>query len=593
MRIPYLERYPDVPLLLGEQLDRCAEMFGERIAVIDQGSKMTWAQLQRAVNLFAAELSDRGVQPSDRIAISMERRLDIVIAYLAVARVGAISVPMNFKSTRSEQEEILDLVEPVGSVYHDDIAQSVVPPGSEGWRLIIDSDAWRDTFHRVREQTDLDRTGTWPRQSPDDPVYLNMTSGSTGQPKAAQATHRHLYSNTRACVERFELTEDDVHLPLFAVMSHPHEIFCRALFTGASIVLVENLYPRTIAEMIDMHGVTCIMAVSAVYSLMLPFMASKRYDFSTLRLPESGGMPTPPALESKFKEVSGVSIVPVWGSTETMGVAFASNIDGSTPPGSVGRVMPGYEVKIVDKNGDTVPDNEIGEMFIRGAGVTDGYWRDPADSRSAFDNGWYRSGDLFERDSDGNHYFRGRMDAMIKAGGFKIYPAEIEAALFAHPLIREAVVVPFDDRLRGLVPMAVLVTEPGESITEAQLRHFLSNRLPKQKLPRIFRFLPDLPRTASGKVDRKALLSFGSLDYEPSYASLGHRLDAIDLKILHLLNERMRIELQLMKKQKDGTFQPERIQEILQRITEFNPGPLHDSIVEEIFRHILSLRTLY
>ncbi|HPQ39696.1 MAG TPA: AMP-binding protein [bacterium] len=593
MRIPYLERFPDVPVLLCDQLDRCAVEFGDRLAGVDQYGKLTWSQLRRMVNLIAAELSDRGVNPGDRIAISMERRLDIVIAYLAVSRAGAVAVPVNFKSTRREQLETLALIEPVGTIYHDDIARAVEPLEGEGWRLVIDSPAWKTRFQQAETVSDTDHTGDWPDRSPDDPVYLNMTSGSTGTPKAAIATHRQLYGNTRACVERFDLTEEDVHLPLFAVMSHPHEIFCRALFTGAAIVLVENLYPRTIAEMIDMYGVTCIMAVSPVYSLMLPFITNKRYDFSSLRLPESGGMSTPPALETKFRELTGVSIVPVWGSTETMGVAFASSLDGSTPAGSVGQVMPGYQARIIDKNNHDVPVGETGELLIRGSGVSDGYWRDPATTQAAFENGWYRTGDLFELDDAGNYFFRGRLDAMIKAGGFKIYPAEIEAALFSHPLVREAVVVPFDDRLRGLVPLAVLVTEPGESLTEAQLRHFLANRLPRQKLPRIFRFLPDLPRTASGKVDRKALLSFGSLDYEPSEVTLERRLDAIDLKILHLLNERMRIEMQLMQKQKDGKFQPERMQETLQRIAEFNPGPLHDSIVEEIFRHILSLRTLY
>ena len=222
-----------------------------------------------------------------------------------------------------------------------------------------------------------------------------------------------------------------------------------------------------------------------------------------------------------------------------------------------------------------------------------GYWHDSENTSKAFSGDYYQTGDLFELDAHGNFYFRGRMDAMMKAGGVKIYPAEIEAAIFAHPLVREAVVVPFDDRLRGLVPMAVIVSEPGESITESQIRSFLKDRISKGKLPKIFRFLPDLPRTASGKVDRKALLSFSGLDEKPSEKSLEHRLDAIDLKILHLLNERMRIEKKLME-YNDGTgFQPERTQETIQRILEFNPGPLHDSIVEQIFRSLLSLRTLY
>ncbi|MCD4655328.1 AMP-binding protein, partial [bacterium] len=442
-------------------------------------------------------------------------------------------------------------------------------------------------------ETLANQTINWPQVKKEDLAYLNMTSGSTGKPKAAMATFGQLHGNTKACVQRFQMTEKDIHLPLLAVMSHPHEIFCRALFTGGSIVLLENLYPRRISEMIQTHRVTCIMAVSAVYKLLIPFLSSSKYDFSSLRLPESGGMSTSPALITRFTDLTGTPVIPVWGSTETMGVAFASKLDGSSPRGSVGKVLQGYKVRIVDKNNEPVQPGEIGEMQLGGRGIMSGYWENPCETAKSFLDKWYRSGDLFEVDSKGNHFFRGRMDAMIKVGGLKIYPAEIEAALFAHPLIREAVVVPFDDGLRGLVPLAVLVTEPGESLTESHLRSFLKSRLTKTKMPRIFRFLPDFPRTASGKIDRKALVSYSSLDHKPSEVSLESRQDAIDLKILHLLNERMRIEIKLMKSQKYKGFQPERIQEIIQRILEFNPGPLHDSIIEKLFRSILSLRTLY
>ncbi|MBN1295227.1 AMP-binding protein [bacterium] len=593
MKTPYLERYPDVPITLDEQLERCGREYGHRTAIVDQSVRLTWQEVLRMVNVTAADLIDRNVQAGDRVFIAMERRWEIVIAYLAVARVRAIAVPLNFKSTRAEQEALTAFVKPSALLLHHDIASSISTDADGAVRLILDDDNVRIRLHHAASNAEADRTGTWPSCQPDDLVYLNLTSGSTGQPKAAMATHRILYGNTAACVRHFDLSENDVHLPLFAVMSHPHEIFCRALFTGACIALVENLYPRTIAETIHHHRVTCIMAVAGVYSLLLPFIASGKYDISSVRLPESGGMSTPPALEAKFKELCGVPIIPVWGSTETMGIAFSTHLDGSSPSGSVGTLLPGYQARIVDRHFHSLPSGEIGELLIRGTGVTSGYWQDSPLTESAFHNGWYRTGDLFEEDTLGNFFFRGRMDAMIKAGGFKIYPAEIEAALFTHPLIREAVVVPFDDRLRGLVPMAVLVIEPGESLTESQLRHYLSSRLSRNKIPRIFRFLPDLPRTASGKVDRKALLSFGSLDHEPSEISLERRLEAIDLKILHLLNERMRIEIQLMKVQHESAFQPERIQDTIQRILEFNPGPLHDSIVEQLFRTILSLRNLY
>jgi len=592
MELSYLEKYSDIPVTFSEQLDRCVELFPHRNAIIDQSGVLTWMQVRNQVDYLAAELIAAGVNPGDRILIGMERRFEIVIVFLAIARVGAISVPFNCKSTNKEKEELVSLVSPVGALFHKDLANTLNESWNDIWRIVVDSEKFSNGLKNAASNHSTKKQA-WHQSEKTDTAYLNMTSGSTGIPRAATATYEQLSGNTMACVSRFNLTEKDIHLPLFAVMSHPHEIFCRALLTGASMVLIENLYPRTISEMIQQHKVTCIMAVSAVYNLLIPFLANKRFDFSSLRLPESGGMSTPDTLVLRFRELAGVPVIPVWGSTETMGVALAAALDRSSPPGSVGKVLPGYEARIVDKDNNVLGTGEIGELQLMGKGIMSGYWNNDSQTGKSFVDGWYRTGDLFEVDLKGNYFFRGRMDAMIKTGGYKIYPAELEAALFSHPLIREAVVVPFDDRLRGFIPLAVLVTEPGESLTEAQLRAFLKSRLSKHKMPRIFKFLPDLPRTASGKVDRKVLLSYSSQEEKPSEISLERRIAAIDLKILHLLNERMRMEIELMECQHDSAFQPEKSQETIQRILEFNPGPLHDSIVEKLFQSILSLRTLY
>ncbi len=335
------------------------------------------------------------------------------------------------------------------------------------------------------------------------------------------------------------------------------------------------------------------MAVPPVYNLLIPFLAEKKHDVSSLKLPESGGMTTTPGLQERFYEVSGIPLVPVWGSTESMGVALASELDGKTPSSSVGKPLPGYIAKIINISGKELPSGETGELCLRGTGLMEHYWDNPGLTGQFMKNGWYHTGDLFEKDQQGNFFFRGRLDAMMKVAGLKVYPAEIEAALFAHPLIRDAVVVPFDDSSRGIVPLALIVTEPGETLSEQQLRQFLANKLTPAKMPKVFRFLPDLPRMPSGKIDRKVLLRYANIDQKPTDDSLERRLEAIDLKILHLLNERLRIENAIKGDRKNVKFQPERIEEIIQRLIAFNPGPLHDSVVEELFMKILHLGTLY
>ena len=594
MKTPYMERFPDVPIALGEQLKRCSDMFGERPAIFDGRLRLTWSQVYAATEHLSIILLEQGVRRGDRILIGMERRYEIVLAYLSVARIGAIAVPFNFKATQEEQRQALELIRPSGGLFHRQVLEQVVLPGCPFWALCLDDADYHPILRRPSGQSlDTPRESALPEIDPDSPVYLNMTSGSMGVPKAALASHRTLYGNTRACVEALALDEHDVHLPLFAVMAHPHEIFCRALFTGAAIAMLDNLYPRTIAETIQTCRVTCIMAVAPVYKLLLPFLSPQKYNIAALRLVESGGMSTPVALSSKFLETTGVPIIPVWGSTESMGIAFSSALDGSTPPNSVGRSLPGYSVKIIDRNGDQLAAGEVGEMCLRGTGVMLGYWSSSGPDTTALKDGWYHTGDLFEQDRKGNYFFHGRLDAMMKVGGLKIYPAEIEAALFSHPLVREAVIIPFEDADRGLLPMAVIVTEPGETLNEKQLRQFLKHRLARNKMPKIFRFLPELPRTSSGKIDRKALSAYGDPELGPSEESLKKRLEAIDLKILHLLNERLRIENAIGPETRVSGFKPELIQETIQKLLKFNPGPLHDSLVEELFNKILSLRTLY
>ncbi|MGB3975203.1 MAG: AMP-binding protein [bacterium] len=592
MKRSYLDHHKDIPLTLDGQLKRCASLYGDRQAISDSRFSLNWREVDALVTHLAYKLLERSAKRGDRILISMERRIEIVLAFLAVARLGAVSVPLNFKVSRDERQQVIDLVKPVGGLYHSHIYEMVSPLETAGWSICLDDAPFIEMIKNPSSVISDQNENQLFSIDPDAPAYLNMTSGSTGIPKAAVATNRQLTENTRACVDKFEMNENDIHLPLFAVMAHPHEIFCRALMTGASIVLLENLYPRTIAETIDKCRVTCIMAVASVYNLLIPFLAEKKYNVSSLRLPESGGMVTSPSLIDRFQEVAGVPIIPVWGSTESMGVAFSSELDGSSPKDSVGKPLPGYTAKIVNSQGKELPPGNTGEMFLKGPGIMTGYWNNEKLTSEVLKDYWYHSGDLFEKDHEGNFYYRGRLDAMMKVSGLKIFPAEIEAAIFSHPSVRDAVVVPYDQQGRGIVPMALIVTEPGEVLGESQLRRFLLTKLSVNKIPKIIRFLPDLPRTSNGKIDRQNLSFFADSKQKPSIDSLERRLEAIDLKILHLLNERMRIENAIQRDQRKAAFQPERIQEIIDKLVEFNPGPLHDSVVEELFNKILSLGIL-
>ncbi|MCD4655232.1 acyl--CoA ligase [bacterium] len=188
MDLSYIEKYPDVPVTLSDQLDRCAKIFPKKKAVIDQFTEFNWEQLRNMVDFLAAQLLAKGVCPGDRIIVGMERRHEIVVAFLAIARVGAISVPFNVKSIPEEQEELLTLVSPVGGLFHRDVSEMLSKQPGEGWRIIVDSEDSASGLNAAATETLANQTINWPKVKKEDLAYLNITSGSTGKPKAAMAT---------------------------------------------------------------------------------------------------------------------------------------------------------------------------------------------------------------------------------------------------------------------------------------------------------------------------------------------------------------------------------------------------------------------
>ncbi len=572
-----------VPINLSEQLRRAARLHPTRTAIIHQGQIVSYEELDELVDRFSSHLHRKGLRPGGRVLFALTRKPELVISFLAIARLGGIAVPLDWRCTLEEIQAIRNLVNPCGTIHHAEMTDQIGRLSQDEWSVRIDPDRWKDDLGVI------DPTLKYPTMSDDDPVYLNFTSGSTGRPKAAIATYRNLHTNTLASCIALRITSNDVHLPLFAVMSHPHESFCRSLFTGGASVLLDSIYPRAIARAISDHQITCTMAVPPIYEMLLPFADSPAFSFRSLRVPEAGGMATSSWLRDRFSARFGVPLVPVWGSTESMGIAFASPPNGPVPDESCGRLLPYYDARILGSDGQDAPDGEPGELALRGDGITRGYWQATHENQIVFQDGWYRTGDVFRQDKEGFYYCIGRKDNMIKVGGLKVYPGEIEAQLILHPAVREAVVVPFQDKLRGMVPLAAVVLKPGESTTEGQLRQFLSKRLPKAKIPRVFRFLTGLPRIGSGKINFTQIghsIEESAVVTDREYEQM---LDSIDIKLLNLLNERLKITLNMQSGNVRLRYSPERLEETIRKLQEYNSGPMHDSVVEQIFRLILSI----
>jgi len=493
---------------LAKVLERNAHEFPDRTSIICRGSKITYRELNETVNRVCHALVSLGVKKGDRIGFMLPRIPELVIGFLAVAKAQAIAVPLNYELQKEKIRDILAETSPHCLILHSqftEIASGAVPRNAEIPFICTGQVDARADYSLEKILKDMRSDNPLSPAHENDVVYLNYTSGSTGNPKGAVTTHANIYWNTIGAIDALHLSADDIHLCMFAPFAHPHEIFARPLLLGGTMVLMEKVYPKSIAETISTHGVTCMMGLAPLYQTLLELLDHKTYDLGSLRVPESGGMYTRVELIERFRRKTGVPIIPVWGSTETTGIAIANRPGDPLPSGSVGKPCCSYEVRIIDEHNRELPAGEIGEMIFKGPAVVEDYYQRPDENQRCFQNGWYYSGDFGKRDNAGNLYFIERKSGMMKVAGLKVYPMEVELSLIEHPAIQEVAIIAARDRLRGEVPKAIIVPKPGQQITEKEVYEFCREKLPHYKVPRIIEFREHLPKIGSGKINKREL----------------------------------------------------------------------------------------
>jgi len=495
-----------------EMLERNAAILPEKTAIICGNSKISYREFHEKSRTLANFLISKGLKKGDRVGIVLQKTPEVIISFLGVACAGGIVFPVDYNQTNDNIEFLLKQTRPammiVDGQFQNLISQfeghcledKIILVGQTtknqhlSWENIIAKPSLNPPDVSIRDE---------------DIVYLNFTSGTTGFPKGAITTHANIYWNTLSAIESLGLTEEDIHVCMFPVFSHPHELFARSLYLGGTAVLIEGIYPKTVAAAISDHGVTCMMAVASIYDTLARLPLSAPFDLSSLRIPESGGMFTHPTLEEKFWERFGVSIIPVWGSTETSGIALVSPVSGERRSGSMGKPSPYYDVKVVGEEGMELPPDEVGEMVIKGPGVCNGYYNQPAETEMYMKDGWYCTGDMVKKDMDGYYYFASRKTGMMKVAGVKVFPLEIEGVLLAHPLIEEAAVVKIQDRLRGEVPKAVIVVKDGFELGKEEVQKYCEEKMSRIKVPNVIEFRNKLPKTPGGKILYRELQAEG------------------------------------------------------------------------------------
>ncbi len=531
----------------------------DKVALIDSDCTLTYAQWHRASEHLAARLQTAGVEKGTLVGVQVGRTCGLPVAFTAISKVGARFIGLN-PSWLSEDRKM------VFTRWDKRFILCWEGMEIEGWKA-----STLLSFGR----SDLVTPALSPQGSPRvdvfDEFYMNVTSGSTGLPKVAVTSHRELLINTASVCEDLGLNADDVLMSLFGVIGHPHEIFMRGLFLGATTVLEPSVYPRQHILMIRQHKVTFLMGLPPQLDSISRLSHREDADVSTLRIVETGGMRVTDRLLVSFKERTGVDVTPVWGSTETAGVVLIGK------PGIVGfsSVTFGYTIQLSD-NDSIIEGNGRGELWIAGEGIVNRYLGERSDSSEILVDGWYRTGDIFTR-RGGRLFFTGRRGGLIKASGLKVYPSEVELAILKHPSVRDVCVVGKDFPGRGEAPVAYVVLPGGLELTKQELRSFLSDILEDFKMPRKYFFTNSLPRTSSGKMDRARI---ARQDITPDYRA---ELLRLDVDLIKLLNSRADLMERI-----DAGYNPNWVEEQINNAMGHNPGPLSDSSVREVIRSLMN-----
>lgn len=493
-----------------EMLERNARLYPDKTAIIYENSRISYRTFYEKASTLANFLISMGLKKGDRVGLLLHKTPEALISFLGVAAAGGVVFPVDYNQTLDTIDSLFNLTNPavvIADERFEDLLSCFKDHCSDGKTIVVGhkTTSHRHSWDEVFAQQSLHPPAVAIQD--EDVVYLNFTSGTTGIPKGAITTHANIYWNTLSAVESLGLTEEDIHLCMFPVFIHPHELIARSLYLGGTIVLVDSVYPKTIAATISKHRVTCMMAVASFYDALVRLPLPVQCDMSSLRIPESGGMFVHSTLEQKFIERFNIRIIPVWGSTETTGIALANSVTGACRPSSMGKPSFSYQVKVLGESGEELPPDVIGVMVVKGPGVCSGYFNNPEETGIYVKDGWFLTGDIVWMDSEGYFYFVGRQTWMMKVAGLKVFPSEIEAVLIKHPKIEEVAVVKVQDSTHGEVPKAVIVLKEGVEMSKDEIRKYCEETLSRYKIPRVVEFRQELPKTPGGKILYRELVA--------------------------------------------------------------------------------------
>ncbi|EGL83040.1 AMP-dependent synthetase and ligase [Caldalkalibacillus thermarum TA2.A1] len=519
---PWLKHVPkgnplevDIPeISVNQLLARSVEKYPDHTAVSFYNHTLSYAQLYGAVNRVASALVQKGIEKGDRVALMLPNCPQYPISYYAVLACGGIVVQINpmYKAQellhvlRDSGAKLLIAYEPLLPTVEEikdktDLTEVITVSFSQG----------KGTFQTLLEDRgyQIPTVAINPRE---DVAVLQYTGGTTGRSKGAMLTHYNLVANAMQCIGTAEIQIEYGRERTLTVapLFHVYGMTCGMNLTfavGGNMILLPRFDVEEVLETIEKWRPTGFPGVPTMYIGLLQHPRFKEVDMTCFKTCSSGSAPLPIEVLNKVKAETGAPIAEGYGLSEASPVTHRNPVRGLQKPGSIGIPLPNTDAKIVDMatGEQELPPGEVGELIIKGPQVMKGYWNMPEETAHTLRNGWLYTGDLAKMDEDGFFYIVGRKKELILAGGYNVYPVEVEDVIYSHPAVLEAAVIGVPDAYRGETVKAVVVLREGATLETEELIAYCRERLANYKVPRLVEFRSELPKSAVGKILKRKL----------------------------------------------------------------------------------------
>ncbi|MFB4162433.1 class I adenylate-forming enzyme family protein [Alteribacillus sp. JSM 102045] len=501
-------------------LEKAVRFFPDKEAVYDGKRRLLYRELESESNAAAAELKGMGIKQGDHIAVSLPNWHEFVVILFAISKIGAVIVPFNTKYQESEIEYILNNAKVKAAFFTGHVDENQL------WHHFYNASQRSDYLKhlitvRYEHEEALsfasllekgkEKSVSFPYLEAKDVFTIMYTSGTTGKPKGAMLTHYNVVKTAEMTADFMKCTADDVFLvpvPVFHIFGMVPSIMTAAA-AKSKMVFIESFKAEKSLQLIEQEKVTVHHGVPTMFILELNHRDLKFYDLASLRTGIAAAAPVPREIVGKIRKEMHCEILISYGMTEASPCLTATTFEDTDKrrAETVGRAMPGVEVKVVDqKTRHPVQPGEVGEIIVRSPGIMLGYFEMPEKTKEVLsDDGWYATGDLGTMDENGYLRIAGRKKDLIIRGGYNIYPREVEEHFYQHDAVSEVAIIGLPDTVLGEVTCASVKLKEGASATEEELEEFIREKVAYYKVPDKIVIVPSLPMTASGKISRMAL----------------------------------------------------------------------------------------